>query len=220
MPTQDDIFATEGDEWYKRNWDKVAHAPPDDVHAYVASLIPAPMRLLEIGCSSGCKLQRLVEATGAEGHGIELSALAVEDGQKAFPHLHLCQGASHDLRAYDDGLFDVVILNYVFHWVDRSRLLKTVSEIDRVLADHGKVVIQDFAPSAPCRVPYHHLPNDNVYTYKQNYAAMFIASQLYSLLLYHESVHASGDVPTASNRTGLSVIEKRGASNYDIIRSL
>lgn len=85
---------------------------------------------------------------------------------------------SHQLP-YEDAKFDLVFVNFVFYTLPREYLLRTVSEIDRVLKDGGTLVIGDFFPDKPhARSEKHSLGE---FTYKQYYFEAFTSSNLYHL---------------------------------------
>ena len=61
------------------------------------------------------------------------------------------------------------------------------------------------------RVPYHHLPRERVYTYKQNYAATFLASGLYrpvSLLTGDHALIALKADTAEDERIGIWLLQK------------
>ena len=217
--TQDEIFSAEGDQWFERN--KTFLVPKegrsDVTTTFLRGASFRPKAILDIGCANGYFLDHVVSLfPGAEGYGIEPSARAVEDGQTHFPRLHLSRGASHELGAYRDGQFDCIILQFVLHWVDRRHLLKTIAEVDRVLADGGHVLIADFFPAEPCKTRYHHLPNEEVYTYKQPYWELFTATKCYSLLDLREFTHDGSADKNPMNRCALAVLEKRTLEAYPL----
>ena len=114
-------------------------------------------------------------------------------------------------------MFDLVIINFVFNWIDRSNLLRSVAEIDRLLVDGGFLIIGDFLPSNLTKVRYHHLPEKEVYTYKQNYAATFLASGLYhpvSLLTSHHTSRALNAEATEDQRAGAWLLRKMVREQY------
>lgn len=82
-------------------------------------------------------------------------------------------------------------MNYVLHWIDRRNLIRSIAEVDRLVVDGGFLIIGDFFPANATRVPYHHHPGHGVYTYKQDYAAVFLASRLYKTIGLLTGEHAS-----------------------------
>ena len=125
--TQDEIFQSgEGDQWYERN--KVKLVPKDDfICRMIESIGVHPRRIVEVGCSNGYRLEYLRQKFHAVCYGYDISNEAIEAGCDAFPEIHLKQKALHEIP-YDTS-FDLVICNFVLHWVDRSLLVQSMSRI-------------------------------------------------------------------------------------------
>jgi hypothetical protein len=108
-------------------------------------------------------------------------------------------------------------VNFVFHWIERSNLLKSVAEIDRLLGNKGFLIIGDFFPSNFVKVRYHHLAKQEVYTYKQDYAAGFLASGLYhavaALTSHHATIELSSEV-SEDERTSVCLLQKELSDHY------
>jgi SAM-dependent methyltransferase len=189
--TQGEIFLEfEGDHWFERNRGALsAFDPTEDLPLRVLELYRLnPRRVLEVGASNGFRLAAIGERYGAQTVAVEPSEEAIRDGRQRYPQVEFVRG-----RADATGLqqpFDLVIVNFVFHWVDRALLLRSVAEVDCLLVDGGFLVIGDFYPMIRARVPYHHLPGHGVFTYKQDYAAIFLASGLYRPLCLLTGHHA------------------------------
>ena len=81
----------------------------------------------------------------------------------------------------------------------------------------GFLIIGDFFPINRLKVPYHHLPNQQVYTYKQNYAAIFLTSGLYQLVCLLTGEHCSrtlvADV-SEMERIGTFLLQKNLSECY------
>jgi SAM-dependent methyltransferase len=172
---QDYIFLEgEGDSWFNRNSEAINEIK-FDFPTYLIDLIKDKSgirKIAELGCSNGWRLKKLQEIfPDILLSGIDASAAAIKDGQKKYPHLELHQGLLADIPLREE--YNVVIVYFVFHWVDRSSLAKSIAEVDRLVRDGGMLIIGDFYPDFPQRRRYHHLPEDNVFTYKQNYSAIF-----------------------------------------------
>ncbi|MBI3633625.1 MAG: class I SAM-dependent methyltransferase [Candidatus Vogelbacteria bacterium] len=210
---QKDIFLSEGDKWFQRNRDVLVSNSKDEITEYLQS-IGKDKKVLEIGCSNGWRLELIRKQSGAACFGVEPSSKAVQDAKKRYPKISVSRGQSHDKLKFKDEFFDVVIVSYVFHWVDRSDLLSTIAGIDRVLKPFGNLIIRDFDPGMRCKVRYHHLKHDEVYTYKQPYWNIFSESGIYSEIYSKEIDHEFKEVFDLNNKTRLVVLEKRGDSNY------
>lgn len=215
---QDEIFtAFEGNKWFERN--KAALGQFDPTTDFPIKLMELyrlqPRAVLEVGAANGVRLAALHARWRARVVGLEPSAEAVLDGSVKFPGVKFVRGTSHALPFRTR--FDLVIVHGVCCWIDRANLLGSIAELDRVLNDGGFLIIGDFCPVNLTRVHYHHLPGGDVHTYKQDYAATFLASGLYhrvGLLTFdHASRTLSGDVDE-SQRFGVSLLRKALGAHY------
>jgi SAM-dependent methyltransferase len=219
MPlNQTEIFADfEGDRWFGRNqkaletFDPEADLPLRVMESYDVR----PRSVLEIGAANGFRLAAIHRRYGARAVGVELSKLALCDGKTKFPDVDFVCGSAHAVPLHE--IFDVVIVNFVLHWVDRSLLMRSVAEIDRLISDGGFLIIGDFYPSNFIKVPYHHLADEPVHTYKQNYAGLFLASGLYHsvclLTASHSSKSQNADAGER-DRTGVWLLKKNLTAHY------
>lgn len=177
---QDQIFdASEADRWFERNKEDLdKNRLLGDLALQLLELYRLrPKRVLEVGAANGLRLATIAERYGSRAVAVEPSRKALEAGKASFPRIEFVQGTAAAVPLDDP--FDLVIVNGVFCWVDRTTLLASVAEIDRLVTDGGFLIIGDFSPSNRLKVRYHHLPDQQVYTYKQNYADVFLASGLY-----------------------------------------
>ena len=216
--TQDEIFAAfEGNQWFARKHAAWQHydSEADPPLRLLALYNIHPTQVLEVGAANGFRVAALATRYGARAVAVEPSIDAIADGQRRFPSVEFIRAEAHHLPLQES--FDLLIVNFVLHWIDRRYLLSTLAEIDRVLADGGYLLIGDFCPSNPMKVPYHHLPDAAVYTYKQNYAAPFLASGLYQLVSFLTSDHTSklttGTV-SEHERAGIWLLRKQLTENY------
>jgi SAM-dependent methyltransferase len=213
VPTQDEIFtSSEADRWFERNRHVLERVSEHDVPLRLLALYNLrPRSVLEIGAANGYRVAAIAERSNARGVAIEPSALAIADGRSRFPNVDFHQGEARSLPVEDE--FELVIVNFVLHWIDRRNLLRCVAEIDRVVADGGYLLIGDFHPWHPMANSYHHLPDAGVRTYKQDYGAIFAASQLYQPVALLTSHGHELDAGIADNeRYGVSLWRKRIAS--------
>jgi len=181
MMLQDTAFSQgEGDAWFERN--RGFYDPDQDpVLTFLSSQRIEPRAIVEIGASRGDRLARLHQRYRAGVTAVEPSAAAVTEGRHSFPGIRFFVATARSLPLADES-FDLVILNFVFHWIDRKSLLASAAEIDRVLQPEGHLFIGDFAPFGPTKNKYHHRPDLEMYTYKQDYPALFLATAGYRLL--------------------------------------
>lgn len=201
---QDAIFLeSEGDAWYRRNGaylnkKKVEDGP--DVNYILKILTPFKdniENILEIGCSSGLKLKSLCDFLNAKGSGIDPSEQAVNDGNSTRHNaVTLFQGTAEKLP-FSDASFDVVNFAFCLYLFDRSNLLISLAEADRVLKPGGYMVITDFDPGTQRKRAYSHFPG--LFSYKQNYANIYTATGLYYLVGKNSFSHQSSDFDVNSD---------------------
>ncbi len=198
MKSQNSIFKEgEADSWYSRNKEvlnelgSTRNKLPLDIENLSKNLDPFRneiSRILEIGCSSGKKLENLCQRLDASGHGIEPSALAVEEGNSRMKDLQiqLVCGTADELP-FESSSFDLVYFGFCLYLVDRKTLLKSLSEADRVLKAGGFLAITDFDPGRMYKRPYVH--QEGLFSYKQDYSKFYTESGLYYLVSKNSFSH-------------------------------
>ncbi len=215
MTDQRSLFRDrEGDAWYTRNRAHLdAYDPAGDyvLRAVVAAGL-SPRRILDLGCSSGTRLSHWCERFRADGVGIDASAEAVRAARLRDPHRRFEHGTLDDHPEIDPAKegFDLVLVAFVLHWVDRRLLLRSLAGIDARVRDGGALVIADFLPDFPQRREYHHRPGEGIYTYKNDYAEMVLATGLYRPLLRQSLEYPSyaPAVPGSQVRCQVAVLER------------
>lgn len=212
MSTQDEIFAaSEADQWFERNRHALEHIDDRDVPLRLVELYRLkPASVIEIGAANGYRVAEIVRRTGARGVAVEPSRKAIEDGRVRFPNVEFHQGQAAQVPV--PGTFELAIVHFVLHWVDRKNLLRVVTELDRLVADDGFLIVGDFYPGHSTQNAYHHLPGSGVMTYKQDYGQLFMASGLYQpvALLTSYGVELDATV-TDDRRCGVWLLRKRRA---------
>jgi SAM-dependent methyltransferase len=216
--SQDNIFADfEGDRWFERNRSDLAERGTE--HDLPIRLIEMynlqPKRVLEVGAANGFRLAAIADRFGAAAVGIDPSAEAIRDGTARYPAVQMVR-ATADAIPFDEP-FDLVIAHFVLHWIGRGKLLRSIAEIDRMLSNGGYLIIGDFLPANPTRVPYHHVEMADVYTYKQDYAAVFTRSGLYrpiALLTADERCETLDSNAPDQQRTAAWLLRKHLTEQY------
>ena len=213
--TQDNVFLEkEGDAWFNRNKSKLGNKIEHDWIFFLAKSLEKKKikRIVEIGCSNGWRLHFLAkEFRDVEVVGVDASEQAIMDGKKRYPELSLHHGllseASNTL-----GTFELVIVNFVFHWIDRTTLVKSLHELDKLTADGGRLILGDFLPQMQQKRRYHHLPKEYIYTFKQDYAKIFESLGTYRELCRitydHDDSKCSIKACDFSSRAVCSVLQK------------
>lgn len=149
-------------------------------------------KVLEIGCCYGYNLAYLNRKCGFEVFGVEPSNKAIAYGKELFGNtINFTQGTADDLR-YSDNFFNVILVGSCLYQVDRTLLVKTLSEIDRVLLRGGFLVITDFDTPLPCKRENQH--NHLTPTYKDDYGEMFLHSPYNYFLVAKRTYSFNGEL--------------------------
>lgn len=222
---QQNVFEhSEGDQWFLRNFSHLTERKNDkfDWPIHLVKKIKEHeliTSVLEIGCSNGWRLEELLKIVSRDARieGIDISGKAIEDGKKRFPQINLQQAAISKIP--HQGTFDLVIVNFVLHWVDRQLLATSLAEIDRVVADGGYLIIGDFLPNYSQRRRYHHYTDQEIYTYKQDYAQCFRSLGMYHELgrcvFNHDEKSSQIDDATSDSRAACVLLQKKLTEYYE-----
>ncbi len=214
---QNDIFIkSEGNNWFQRNREALTPERDDFITRMLQRLEIHPKNIVEVGCSNGWRLEKLRCIYSAECFGIEASEEAVTFARGSFPQIKVEQ---QDIaRMSCEKTFDLAICNFVFHWLDRGHLLQAVAHLDALVNAGGYLVLGDFLPDFNQKRWYHHLPNKKVYTYKQDYPAIFLASGLYKEVIRETFSHDHKEKMTqyapSNERAVISVLRKMLVDEY------
>lgn len=210
MTEQRDAFlAAEADAWFDRN--PAGKPLPSWRDKRLAAYVRPASSVLEVGCADGRKLAELSDVVSGRLAGVDPSGVAIEDGRQRWPQLDLRVGSA-DALPFDEQ-FGVVILGFFLYLCDRVLLPQIVSECDRVLQDRGMLAIIDFDPRYPRRRPYRH--RKGLWTYKMDYASLFLAFPSYSLV-ERVPFHHAGDtwVADETERIALTILHKDLGGGY------
>ena len=136
-----------------------------------------PKSVVEIGCSNGYRLSFIHQKYQSKVTGIEPSTHAIRDGKKKYPFIkfHPCTCEKTNIRE----TFDLAIIHFVLHWIDRHELFTCIKKIDGLIEKGGFLVLGDFGTDSFVRVPYHHDTKKEAFTYKMPYWDLFLRSGNY-----------------------------------------
>lgn len=142
----------------------------------------SPPIILDIGCSIGRFIHGLRDYfTESQFYGIDPGKESISIAKRNIEakknrNIRFDVGYSHKLP-YKDDMFDIVLLNMVLQWIPRKYLVRTISEIDRVLKVGGIICICDFLTNK--HITSQSRYNRNVYIFKEDYAKLFTAFAWY-----------------------------------------
>ncbi len=116
----------------------------DRVVQLALSRVPAPRRVLDVGCGTGYLLRRLASRLprASEFLGVDAAPKMIEVARSASSddRLNFVQGTAERLPA-DEGAYDLVVSTTSFdHWTDQAAGIR---ECARALAPGGTLVLTD-----------------------------------------------------------------------------
>lgn len=167
----------EGDQWHLRNHGKPYNNIRNDI---IVDNIQDANDIMEVGCGNGKYLADLVDYYNAGGLGVEPSELAITDGRAMFREVEFLNGTALDPSLIRDGSVDLLIYGFCLYLCDRQDLHEIVHVGDQMLRDKGHLVIHDFDPEHPHKVPYRHV--DGLFSYKMDHSKLWLANPSYSLV--------------------------------------
>src|SRR6476661_2414909 len=117
----------EANQWFKRNFEALKNyrEKDDKIICLLKDYKIEPVRILEIGCSAGHRLNGLKKTYPlTDVYGVEPSKEAIAYGETHYPNVHFLNTTADDMSKFEDESFDVVIVGFVFYVIDRRLLLK------------------------------------------------------------------------------------------------
>lgn len=223
MMIQDKIFElSEADNWFLRN--KEAIISKEIKEDLISGLIDRISNkdefasVIELGSSNGYRLQFLkrILPNCKKFVGVEASKMAVEDGISRYG-LEMYHSTLDVFNSMEK--FDIVIVNFVYHWIDRENIFKAIANTDKLLNDGGYLIVGDFLPDFPQKRKYHHLPEESVYTYKIDYSAVFESlntyKEIYKTTFNHDNAELKHIEFSNSDKRGFcSILRKDLYGHY------
>ncbi len=184
--SQNEIWSrSEGDRWFRRNQGATSSLNDSPMLQMLArSISPGTLETaLEIGCSDGQMSEAISNLFGITVTGIDPSQAAIESGNlrlqgtNELVSLEIGFGSS---LPYDSETFDLVVAGFFLYAEERSLVLQSVSEADRVVRPGGYLVIVDFDFGRNVRRAYKH--DSRLETFKADYPAWLLSTGHYHMV--------------------------------------
>lgn len=180
------FLENEGDSFFKRNktaFNNIQYINDDIILKNIKnniSLNDLKVNILELGCSNGWRLNELYNLFPNNSYyGIDPSKDAIGNGKLNNSIINFEVSTCDNMNFFEDKKFDIILIPFVFMYIDRELLLKSISEIDRVLKNNGLLIITDFYSNRQRKNNYKYI--NNSYIYKQNFYEIFLSTKNYFL---------------------------------------
>ncbi len=199
----------EGDKWFLRN--KKVLGRGFDIPLFLLKFYSIkPKKVLEIGAASGYRLAKIYRRYRSKVIAVEPSQKAVKDGEKRYPFIQFIRSTCETFNLQEK--FDLVIVNFVFHWIYRENLYVCVQKIDQMVKERGYLIIGDFSLEYFFKRRYHHLKDADFYTWKMPYGELFTKSGRYleiaKIGFNHDTHKFSPDI-NIDNMGTVALLKKR-----------
>ncbi len=102
-----------------------------------------PLNFCDIGCAYGSVFNSLsLKYEGGDFVGVDPGENSIKIAKKNSiqKNIKFIVGHSHNLPVEDKSI-DVVILRMVLQWIPRSKIIQTISEVDRILRDNEVIYL-------------------------------------------------------------------------------
>lgn len=166
--------------------------------------------VLEIGCTTGFRLEKARVAFGARCAGLEISPSAVEEGRTRYPQVQIELGAApRDLDRWAGEQFDVVIVGHFEYLLPREELFGLAAAVDRLVVDGGHIIVMDFLHPTPMSADYRH--HRDLRVFKHDPSAPWLWSPTYTLV--QRQVYDVSESPEAC-------VDPRAWQTVDVLRKL
>ena len=210
-PEQEQALAVDGDGYHQRNYSGIGTiADPAFDQMEILHRISPISSVLEIGCTTGFRLEKARKAFGADCTGIEISPAAVTEGKTLYPNLDIRVGAApRDLNQWAGRKFDVIVVGHLQYLLPREDLFELAAAVDSLLADGGHVITMDFIHPSATQSAYAHTPALKVF--KDNPSAPWTWSPTY-FLVSRQIYPQSSDV--------VDQVDPRNWQTVDVVRKL
>ncbi len=165
-PEEIAALAADGDRYHRVNHAGIGTiADPAFAQMEVINDISPIRSVLEIGCTTGFRLDKAQRAFGARCSGLEISSEAVAEGKEKFPEVDIRQGiAPVDLGQFEGSTFDVVVVGHLMYLLPRPDLFEFAAQVDSLLNEDGHLIIVDFIYHRDTVATYAH--QDSLKLYK------------------------------------------------------
>lgn len=167
-------------------------------------------KVLEIGCFIGDLLNELKKKYNCSVFGVEPSSLACKFAKKHFKLIinnsTFLKSKFFSLRKENFHKFDLIIIDDVLSWIDRSAILSTLGVIDWMLKPKGIVFLRDFSPSTAFALKNHHWKKEKIYNFKQAYGHKKILLETGKYIEIFNHVRSTSKYQKINTRNKMSTI--------------
>lgn len=208
---EEQALRADGDGYHSRNHAGIGTiADPAFEGLELVNRVRPIRSVLEIGCTTGFRLEKARISFGAACAGLEVSPAAVAEGVSRYPDVDLRMGvAPRDLRFWAGQEFDVVVVGHFEYLLPREDLFALASAVDSLVSSGGHLIVLDFLHPTPMSAAYRH--HGDLRVFKHDPSAPWLWSPTYALVS-RRVYDVSEDVSAC--------VDPRAWQTVDVIRKL
>ena len=164
-PEEQAALEADGDRYHRVNYDGIGTiADPVFEQMEIINAVSPIRSILEIGCTTGFRLEKALKAFGARGSGLDASQSAILAGQELYPEIDLRSGlAPQDLDYWSGLAFDTIVVGHLLYLLPRPSLFLLAAKVDALLSEGGHLIVIDFTAHRDTVSSYSHQESLQVY---------------------------------------------------------
>jgi len=145
-PEEQAALGADGDRYHRVNYDGIGTiADPAFEQMEIINAVSPIRSVLEIGCTTGFRLEKARKTFGARGSGLDASQSAIAEGKELYPDIDIRSGfAPQDLDFWSGLTFDTIVLGHLLYLLPRTSLFLLAAKVDSLLSEGGHLIVIDF----------------------------------------------------------------------------
>jgi SAM-dependent methyltransferase len=145
-PEEQAALGADGDRYHRVNYEGIGTiADPAFEQMEIINAVSPIKSVLEIGCTTGFRLEKARKAFGAQGSGLDASQFAISEGKELYPDIDIRSGfAPQDLDYWSGSTFDTIVVGHLLYLLPRTSLFLLAAKVDSLLSVGGHLIVIDF----------------------------------------------------------------------------
>lgn len=164
-PEEQAALEADGNRYHRVNYEGIGTiADPAFEQMEIINAVSPIDSVLEIGCTTGFRLEKARKAFDSHTAGLDASSTAIEEGKILYPGLDIRAGlAPKDLDYWSGSTFDTIVVGHLLYLLPRTSLFQLAAKVDSLLSDGGHLIVIDFIAHLDTVSSYSHQEGLNVF---------------------------------------------------------
>ena len=164
-PEEQAALKADGNRYHRVNYEGIGTiADPAFEQMEIINAVSPIESVLEIGCTTGFRLEKARKAFDSHTAGLDASSTAIEEGKILYPGLDIRAGlAPKGLDYWSGSTFDTIVVGHLLYLLPRTSLFQLAAKVDSLLSDGGHLIVIDFIAHRDTVSSYSHQEGLNVF---------------------------------------------------------